>query len=158
MTKKATRTVEEKLAGTKEIVTINGKAYSPKRLKVFDVQKLLNEKAEKLKFVQAMQRRMLKVQSALSEGELDSLNMTTDEAEKVIEDIQNTTVDLAVTLGTDHNLWLLERMYPEAKESGDLEEIEYDEYESAIEAIFEVNPSLKNAKAILLMNPLTQNG
>ncbi|MFC3833096.1 MULTISPECIES: hypothetical protein [Deinococcus] len=155
---KTKRTVEEKLAGTKEAVTINGKVYSPKRLKVFDVQRLMNEKAEKLKAVQAMQRRLMKIQAAMESGELESLNLSTDEAEKYVETVQNTTVDLATELGTDHNLWLLERLYPDAKESGDLVEIEYDEYDTALEAIFEVNPSLGKSKAILLMNPLNQNG
>lgn len=155
---KAKRTVEEKLAGTKEMVTINGKPFNPTRLKLFEVQKLMNEKAEKLKAVQAMQRRLLKIQSAMEAGELKEMDVTTEEAQAYIEDVQNTTVDLSMELGIDHNLWLLERMYPEAKESGDLEQMDYDEYDAAIEAIFEVNPSLGKSKALLLMNPLNQAG
>lgn len=155
---KAKRTVEEKLAGTKEMVTINGKPFSPTRLKLFDVQKLMNEKAEKLKTVQAMQRRLLKIQSAMESGEIKDMDITSEEAQAYIEDVQNTTVDLSMELGTDHNLWLLERMYPEAKASGDLEQIDFDEYDAAVEAIFEVNPSLGKSKPMLLMNPLSQNG
>ncbi|WP_159065938.1 hypothetical protein [Deinococcus ficus] len=156
---KTKRTKEEILRGTAEIVLINGNEYSPKRLKVFEVQAVLNEKAETIKKISTLQRKLQKTQKLYESGELEKLGMTEDEALDFAAEIQDNIIELSKIVSVDHNLWLLERFYPEAKESGDLYELDYGEdFDAALEAIFVVNPSLGKSKAILLMNPMNQNG
>lgn len=153
------RTKEEILAGTKEVVSINGNTYSPKRLKVFEVQAVLNEKAEAIKKYNLLQRKLLKVQKQIEEGGIADSGMTDDELLDYASETQLAILELSTIVSVDHNLWLLERFYPEAKESGDLYELDYgEEFDIALETIFKVNPSLGKSKQILTMNPMNPNG
>jgi len=151
------RTVEDTVAGTAQEVLINGVPYSPKRLKVYQVHELMNEKKERIMRVQLMQRQAIKLQKIHESGNTD--NMSIEDAMQYAQEAQMLAMDVAFENSVDSNLWLLDRLYPEAKESGDLQEITEEEYAEAINAIFKVNPSLGKSREAVLMNPLmNQNG
>lgn len=150
-----TRTIEEKIMGTPVNVTINGNEYSPKRLKVKEVHALINAKMDRTKKAQAAQLRLGKIQVAIQRNNLDSLGIKEEDVDKTVEELQDMLTDMAVEAGGAHNLWLIEACY--AVTSEDLDNIEFDEYDAAVEAIFEVNPSLGKSREMLTMNPFQMN-
>lgn len=149
------RSVEEKVLGTPVFVTINGNSYSPRRLKVKEVNELINSKMVRTKKAQNSQMKLAKIQLAIQQNTLDKLGIKEEDVEATVEDLQDMLTEMAIESGGAHNLWLIEACYDVSKE--DLEEIEYDEYEEAVEAIFEVNPSLGKSKEMLTMNPFQMN-
>ncbi|WP_407541615.1 hypothetical protein Q0M94_19190 (plasmid) [Deinococcus radiomollis] len=152
---KATRTNEEKLAGTKEIALINGNPYSPLRLKVMQVHNLLNQKAEKVKLARAIQLKAVRSQSLIQGGDEAPIYKLpqNDQYEKMIE-LQELMDEFNHETEFDYSIWLVEKLYPEAVASGDFELIEEDELALAVDAACEVNPSLKDNRAKLLQNPM----
>lgn len=150
-----TRTIEEKIMGTQVTVTINGNEYSPKRLKVMEVHKLIGAKMDRTKKAQAAQLRLGKIQVAIQRNNLDSLGIKEEDVDKTVEELQDMLTDMAVEAGGAHNLWLIEACYDVTPE--DLDNIDFEEYDAAVEAIFEVNPSLGKSREMLTMNPFQMN-
>lgn len=155
MSTKALRTVEEKLVGLPLEVKINGNTYTAKRLKVREVNELISTKMTRTKKSQAAQMKLAKIQLAIQQNDLERLNIKEEDIESTVEDLQNMLAEMAVEAGGAHNLWLVEACYAVSKE--DLNDIDFDEYDAAVEAIFEVNPSLGKSKEMLLMNPFQMN-
>lgn len=152
------RNNDEKIIGVKSEVTINGKVCKVKRLKVREVNELIAAKMDRTKKAQASQIKLARIQLAVQNNELDTLGIAEDEVEKTIEYIQVMLKDMAIESGGAHNMWLIEECVEVSKD--DLDDIEFDEYDAAVDAIFEVNPSLGKSKEMLLMNPfqMNQNG
>lgn len=152
------RTNDEKIIGMPTEVAINGKQCKVKRLKVREVNELIAAKMDRTKKAQASQMKLAKIQLAVQNGNLESLGIAEEDVDKAIEDIQAMLGEMAIEAGGAHNMWLIENCVEADK--ADLEDIEFDEYDAAVEAIFEVNPSLGKSKEMLLMNPfqMNQNG
>ncbi|GAA5437565.1 hypothetical protein [Deinococcus aquaticus] len=152
------RTNDEKIIGMPTEVAINGKQCKVKRLKVREVNELIAAKMDRTKKAQASQMKLAKIQLAVQNGNLESLGIAEEDVDKAIEDIQAMLGEMAIEAGGAHNMWLIESCVEADK--ADLEDIEFDEYDAAVDAIFEVNPSLGKSKEMLLMNPfqMNQNG
>lgn len=152
------RSNDEKIIGMPVEVAINGKQCKVKRLKVREVNELIAAKMDRTKKAQSSQMKLAKIQLAVQNGNLESLGIAEEDVDKAIEDIQAMLGEMAIEAGGAHNMWLIESCVEANK--ADLEDIEFDEYDAAVDAIFEVNPSLGKSKEMLLMNPfqMNQNG
>ena len=150
------RTNDDKLLGTKEFVFINGKQFSPVRAKVYHVADLIKQKRESVEKLRTLQLQILKLQDKATRASED---MPFDQTEALFNEANKLALDLQEEASQFEHSWLLERFYPEAKNSGDLKDISFEEAEAAIIAIFLVNPGMGNSKSFLLMSPMmNQNG
>lgn len=153
------RTKADTVMGINEQVTINGVIYSPKRFKLFEALAIQKEKAEKVKKIHALQRRAIALQSrAETFGNVSAEDTSVEGVLEVVQEA-HTIQEQFLSMSDDADpYWILPLAYPDAQASGDLDLIDFEEADAALEAVFEMNPSLKKVKAQLLMNPLNQNG